>query len=208
EPVRVVAFFPDVNEVRSEVETYLRDLASGAPNLKVEIHDRLLVPKLAKELRAVQDGMAVLSRDSTVQTLSIGTDIEQARPKLKTLDRDFQEQMLKLARSKRTAYLTMGHGEINDSGRPRSGEAARSAQIVRTLLQKQNFTIRELGLSQGLAHDVPEDADVVLVLGPTEPLSREEIATLTRYAERGGRLVLALDPDGISTRQLLTQAEG
>ncbi len=208
EPVRVVAFFPDVNEVRSEVETYLRDLASGAPNLKVEIHDRLLVPKLAKELRAVQDGMVVLSRDSTVQTLSIGTDIEQARPKLKTLDRDFQEQMLKLARSKRTAYLTVGHGEINDSGRPRSGEAARSAQIVRTLLQKQNFTIRELGLSQGLAHDVPEDADVVLVLGPTEPLSREEIATLTRYAERGGRLVLALDPDGISTRQLLTQAEG
>lgn len=206
DPIRVVAFFPDVNEVRSEVEGYLREVARGAPKLKVEVTDRLLVPKLAKELRATQDGVIVLSRGTVNQTLNIGADVDQARPKLKTLDRDFQEQLLKIARSKRTAYLTVGHGELNDAGRRSEGDG-RSAQIVRTLLQKQNYTLRDLGLAQGLGSDVPGDADIVLVLGPTAPFSREELAALRRYADRGGRLVLALDPDAIPAQGQLSGAE-
>lgn len=206
DPIRVVAFFPDVNEVRSEVEGYLREVARGAPKLKVEVTDRLLVPKLAKELRATQDGVIVLSRGTVNQTLNIGAEVDQARPKLKTLDRDFQEQLLKIARSKRTAYLTVGHGELNDAGRRSDGEG-RSAQILRTLLQKQNYTLRDLGLAQGLGSDVPGDADIVLVLGPTAPFSREELAALRRYADRGGRLVLALDPDAIPAQGQLAGAE-
>lgn len=198
DPIRVVAFFPDVNEVRPEVEGYLREVGRAGSKLKVEVVDRLLVPKLAKELRATQDGVIVLSRGSMTQVVSIGTELEQARPKLRTLDRDFQEQLLKIARSKRTAYLTVGHGELNDASRGRDAEGGRSAQIARTLLQKQNYAIKELGLGQGLGSDVPEDADVVLVLGPTVGFSREELQSLERYAGRGGRLFLALDPDAIA----------
>ena len=205
EPLRVVAFFPEVNEVRAEVAGYLRDLATGAPQLKLEIHDRLLVPKLAKELRAVQDGVIVLARGTSIQSMSIGTELDTARPKLKTLDRDFQEQLLKILRTRRTAYFTVGHGEINDNARSSADESQRSAQVVRTLIQRQNFTIRDLGLGQGLAKDVPEDADIVLALGPTEAFSREELQALTRYADRGGRLVLALDGDAFSTKDLVTQ---
>jgi hypothetical protein len=207
EPLRVVAFFPEVNEVRTEVASYLRELSASSPKLKLEIHDRLLVPKLAKELRAVQDGVIVLSRGTSIQSLSIGTELDTARPKLKTLDRDFQEQLLKILRTRRTAYFTVGHGEINDAPRSGGADTQRSAQIVRTLIQRQNFTIRDLGLAQGLARDVPEDADLVLALGPTEAFSREELAALGRYAERGGRLVLALDADAFSTKDLVT-AEG
>lgn len=202
DPIRVVAFFPDVNEVRNEVEGYLREVAGSSQKIKVEIVDRLLVPKLSKDLRITQDGMIAITRGGVTNTLTIGTDLDQARPKLKTLDRDFQEQLLKIAKSKRTAYLTVGHGEINDVARGRS-DGGRSAQIVRTLLQKQNYTIKDLGLAQGLANDVPEDADVVLVLGPTNPFAREEIASLERYAARGGRLVLALDPDAIASQDQL-----
>jgi hypothetical protein len=203
DPIRVVAFFPDVNEVRPEVEGYLRQIGGLNPKLKVEVIDRLLVPKLAKDLRASQDGMIVLSRGAVTQSLSIGSEIEQARTKLRTLDRDFQEQLLKIAKSKRTVYLTVGHGEINDVSRGRQ-DGGRSAQIVRTLLQKQNYTVKDLGLSQGLGNTVPEDADLVLVLGPTAAFAREEIATLQRYADRGGRLVIALDPDAIAGEDQLT----
>lgn len=201
EPVKVVAFYPDVNPVRREVEGYLKELAAGIPKLEVKVQDRLLAPKLAKELRATQDGVIVLSRGGVTHTLTIGTELEAARPKLKTLDRDFQEQLLKLARSRRTAYLTVGHGELNDvpRGKPADG-AERQATIVRTLLQRQNYTVKDLGLAQGLASDVPDDADVVLVLGPTEPFSSEELASLQRYAERGGKLFIALDSDGVVDR--------
>ena len=200
EPVKVVAFFPDVNEVRNEVQSYLRELSAGIPNLQVQVTDRLLAPKLSKELRATQDGVIILARGSVTYTVNLGTDIEQARPKLKTLDRDMKEQLLKLARARLTAYVTVGHGELNDAPKGKSEETGHSAGIARTLLQKQNFTVKDLGLAQGLANEVPDDADVVLILGPADPFGPEEIAALQRYADRGGHLLIALDPDANSAQ--------
>jgi len=200
DPIRVVGFFPEVNEVRREVEAYLREATAGASKVKVEFKDRLLAPKLAQELHASQDGVIVLARGSVTQTLQVGTELEQARGKLKTLDRDFQEQLTKLAQSKRLVYLTVGHGEINDTTRASSD---RSAQILRTLLQKQNYTLKDLGIGQGLANEVPGDAEVVVVLGPTLPFTTEELAALSRYADRGGRLFVALDPDIQATQEFV-----
>jgi ABC-type uncharacterized transport system len=200
EPVKVVAFFPDVNEVRNEVASYLRELGSGMPKLEVQVTDRLLAPKLAKELHATQDGVIILARGSVNYTVSLGTDIEAARPKLKTLDRDVKEQLLKLARARLTAYLTVGHGELNEPNKGKAEDPAHSASIARTLLQKQNFTLKDLGLAQGLASEVPDDADVVLVLGPSDPFAPEEINALQRYADRGGHLLISLDPDANSAQ--------
>ena len=124
----------------------------------------------------------------------IGTELKQAQAKLKTLDRDFQEQLTKLARARRTAYLSVGHGELNDSPRGKSDEiGARSASIARTLLQRLNYLVKDIGLAQGLAKEVPDDADLVVILGPTEPFAPEELAALDRYVKRNGKLFLALD---------------
>jgi hypothetical protein len=144
----------------------------------------------------------VLAKGTTTNVLTVGTELEQAKTKLKTLDRDFQEQLLKSARSQKIAYLTVGHGELNDGPRVATSDAVRTGNIARTLLQRQNYLVKDLGLAQGLAREVPSDADLVLVLGPTEPFSGEEIDSLTRYAEGDGKLVLALDPDAFSTRDL------
>jgi hypothetical protein len=199
EPVSVIAFFPQVNEIRSEVDGYLSELAKGIPSLKVEVVDRLLEPKRARELKATQDGVIVLSRGTVNETLSIGTDPKLARPKLKTLDRDFQERLLKLVRSRRVAYLSVGHGELNDTGRVEDKD--RAVRIARTLLEKQNYLVKDLGLVQGLATDVPDDAAIVFVLGPKDPFAPEEIAALSRYADRGGKLFLALDPEAVGTSE-------
>ena len=195
EPVTVIAFYPDVNEIRPEVERYLRGVASGAANLQVEVQDRLMIPKRARELRATQDGVVVLSRGGVTESLSIGMDERNARPKLKTLDRDFQEKLMKLVRSRRTTYLTAGHGELSDQS---AGTASdKGLRVIRTLLQKQNYLVKDLGLAQGLGNDVPEDADVVMVLGPTEPFAPEELGALKRYADRGGKLLITVDPDSL-----------
>jgi len=202
EPIRVVAFFPDVNEVRGEVESYLKELAASSPKLKVEVRDRLLSPKLAKDLRATQDGVIILSKGSATYTLTIGADLESARAKLKTLDRDFQEQLLKAVRSHKTVYFTVGHGEINDvKGSPEN--EGRTANIAKLLLQKQNVTVKDLGLGQGLGSEVPADADAVVVLGPSNSFSPEEIASLQRFADGGGHLLLALDPESSSSLNLV-----
>jgi hypothetical protein len=202
EPIRVVAFFPDVNDVRPEVESYLKELAASSPKLKVEVRDRLLAPKLAKELRATQDGVIILSKGSATYTLNVGSEMASARAKLQTLDRDFQEQLLKAVRSHKTVYFTVGHGELNDA--PKGNEKdGRTANISKLLLQKQNVTVKELGLGQGLGSQVPTDADAVVVLGPSDGFSPEEIASLQRFADAGGHLLMALDPESASSMNLI-----
>ncbi len=201
-PVKVIAFFPDVNDVRTEVKHYLDDVSRGIPNLHVEIKDRLLVPKEARKLHAMRDGIIVLAKGETTETLDIGTDMKDARPKLKTLDRDFQAKLLKLVRSRRTAYLTVGHGEVSDAEAASPHNNGRSSRIVRLLLQRQNYLVKNLGLSEGLASNVPEDADLVVILGPSQPFAPEEIASLERYVKRGGHLLMALDPDALPSADL------
>ncbi len=194
EDVQVTAFFPDVNEVRNEVSSYLAELSRGVPKLKVATLDRLLEPQKAKDLRATQDGVIVVSKGTTHRSLHVGTDMKTARPKLKTLDRDFQDLLLQVARTRRTAYLTVGHGELNEAKGAAVNEG-RDAQGIRQLLQRQNYSVKDLGLNQGLGREVPEDAALVLVLGPTRPFAPEELASLEQYAQRGGKLFIALDPD-------------
>ncbi len=191
--VRITAFFPAVNEVRSEVESYLTALSRDVPKLQVEVVDRLLEPRKARDLRATQDGVIVATKGNVSRSLLVGADIEEARKKLKTLDRDFQELLLKVARARRKAYFTVGHGELNERSADRAAD-----QMVRGLTQfveKQNYSAEDLGLAQGLGREIPDDADLVLILAPARPFAAEEIAALERYAKRGGKLFMALDPD-------------
>jgi ABC-type uncharacterized transport system len=194
EPIVVRAFFPQLNEVGTEVSGYLREMARGAPNLKVEEYDRLLVPAVAKEAKVTNDGIVVLSRGTTRETLTLGTEMKTAASKLKTLDGDFQKALLKVIHEAHLAYFTTGHGELNEG---KGGEAAEghTAKGLRKLFESQNYTVKDLGLAQGLGTDVPADATVVVVLGPTQALLPEEVDSLKRYAERGGHLLLALEPE-------------
>lgn len=194
EPIKVTAFFPQLNEVGLEVEGYLRELAARSPNLQVEVQDRLVAPALAKEAKVSQDGVIVLSRGASRESVTVGAEMKSAASKLKNLDSDFQKALLKVMRSQRTAYLTVGHGEINEA----TGDAAkegRSTKTLRKMLESQNYLVKDLGLAQGLGTEVPKDAFLVLVLGPAQALLPEEVSSLQRYAEGGGKVLLALDPD-------------
>jgi len=83
--VKALAFFPQVNEVGSEVGSYLRDVRD-LPNVEVELYDRLLVPQIAKDAGVLDDGVIVIEHGTQRESISIGTDIQSARPKLRTLD--------------------------------------------------------------------------------------------------------------------------
>jgi hypothetical protein len=197
EPLKITAFFPDVSDVRGEVSTYLTELTKGVPNVELSVIDRYLEPKLAKDLKVFSDGTIVFAKGDTTRTLTVGSDMAAARPKLKTLDRDVQEQLYKLLRSRRLAYLTVGHGEMNGATDADKAKG-RSAEILQEILRSQNYQIRTLGLAQGLGREVPGDAEIVFILGPTEPFAPEELASLQRFADGGGHLFMALDADSVT----------
>ena len=193
EPLEVLVFIPPITEVRGEVLKYLEDLRAGrGDKLTISTHDFLGEPDLAKEHKLTKDGVLVLARGKASQKLEIGVEEEKARRTLKKLDGEFQKVLIKAMRDRRTAYLTVGHGELNEDTDKRN---ARTAEGVRQLLETQNYQVKTLGLADGLGTEIPKDAAAVLVLGPTARLTDSEVATLQKFADDGGKLLLALDPD-------------
>jgi len=206
DPVVAVLFFPDVNEVKEEVRGYFETLASKAGNLEIQEYDRVMASELAERLKVTKDGTIVLVKKSQLddtenkspktETITVDTDWEKARRnQLRTFDSTVQKSLMKVVRDRRTAYLTVGHGEVNDPssmGMMAAQEQSSQTQIIKTILGMLNYQVKDLGRSD-LTVDVPADADIVMVLGPIAPLLPAELDALDRYLENGGSLLIALD---------------
>lgn len=189
EPVRAVLFFPPANDVAEEARVYFEAL-EGA-NLSVEVLDHAMEPALAEELRVRENGQVALVQGDNSETIKLDTDLDKARRKLEKLDANVQEALFALARGERVAYFTVGHGEMSWQGR---SERDRKLTLLKKLLSAMNYRVKTLGMGEGLASAIPDDATAVFVMGPTANFLDEEIAALNRYREAGGSLFIALEP--------------
>ncbi len=191
EPMRVVLFFPDASEVAREVIPYFDALAG--PNLSVEVLDQALDPEAAKDLKVRENGNVVFAVADRNEKIKLGTDLDKAKKTLKTFDAEVQKTLLKLSKGKRVAYFTTGHGEMGWKG---TETADRKLTLFKKVLEEAlNFQVKTLGLGEGLASDVPDDATIVFVMGPRSSFLPEESASLERFRLRGGSLFAAFDPD-------------
>jgi len=206
QPITAALFFPNGNEVREEVDNYFTDLARESGQLKIEHYDRDVDPAKAKELGASANGVVVFVRGGRKEVLSLQTTMESARASLRNLDREVQQRLLQVAKPNRVTYFTVGHGERTANP---VGDADKRPGIrdLRAALVDQGHEVRDLGPADGLATDVPKEASLVMIVGPTKPFLPEELAALQRYLDRGGRLFAALDPDGgVDLHELLAPA--
>ena len=65
--------------------------------------------------------------------------------------------------------------------------------------------MKDLGVAEGLAAEIPDDASVVIIAAPEVPLSPEVNGALLRYLDGGGSLMLLLDPGADPLTQLATK---
>lgn len=207
EPVKVLLFFPPTNEVEAQVRDYFEALSSASGHLQIEDHDRAVEAELAGKYKVGKDGMVVLVKGTgdkeKVQTIEIDPDIIKARAgtgsKLRNLDREVNGALLKVVRDKRKAYLTVGHGEINDPEtippELKGKVPDRQITLFKKRLGELNYETKNLGEME-LVKDVPDDATIVIVLAPTAPLAPEEWEAIGRYLDKGGRVMIALAPSG------------
>lgn len=203
DPVDISLFFPPGNEVHGEVKEYFNDLAKESPKLRVANYDQAVDLAKAKELGVSGNGAIVVSKGGRREQFLIGLKLEQARSQLRSLDQEVQKRLLAVARSKRTVYLTAGHGERSDD-RATATDQRPPISALKQLLQAQNYELRTLSSAEGLASDIPRDAAAVLIIGPTSAFLPEEAAALERYLDNGGRALIAVDPEtGLDFKGLL-----
>ncbi|HWE28331.1 MAG TPA: DUF4350 domain-containing protein, partial [Polyangia bacterium] len=203
QPVQVSLFFPPSNEVREQVLGYFEDLQKESKLLEVQSYDRDVDVTKAKELGVSANGTVIINRGGHKEPLSVGLELEAARNQLRNLDKDVQTRLLKVARPPRTVYFIAGHGERSfDTG----GDTDKRPTLrsLREMLSSQGYNVKTFGAAEGLAQDLPADATVAVWIGPQKPLLAEESAALQRYFDRGGRLLIALEPDaGVDEKELL-----
>ncbi len=192
EPVQATLFFTAGNDVKEQVVPYMTSLADSSDGLfTYEVVDQAMVPERAEELKVRDNGYIALSMGENTEKFKIGTDIDRARRDLKKLDGTVQKHLLKLAKGQRTAYMLTGHGEASSREKD---NPTRKLNIFKKLLQGQNYKVKDLGVSDGSADTIPEDAGLVVIAAPTRPLMPEEELAIQDYIDRGGRLMVLTDP--------------
>jgi len=86
------------------------------------------------------------------------------------------------------AYFTSGRREQDTTSLDDEG-VERSAQM----LKFANFEVSDLKLYENPI--IPEDCTVLVILGPKDKFSNEEMAAVRSYLQNGGRLFLAMSPE-------------
>lgn len=179
--VDVTAFVTpgEAGQVRDLLDRY----AYESPKFRVEYADPTARPDLVEKLGVSPEKLG----RGVVRVAIAGESVE-----LDELDEEkLTNALVKLTRQgTKKVYFLEGHGE-----RPLAGEAGDGKEgfsRAANALRNENYQVEALLLAQ--KGEVPDDADVVVLAGPTRPLLDEERAALERYLERKGSLLVLLDP--------------
>lgn len=213
-PLQVALFFPAVHPVKEELLGYFQELARVTDRVVIEEYDRFAHPDAAADYGARRDGSVFLRVAERTEQIDFPVDLAYARDDLRVLDGLVQRVVLELARQRRYAYLTTGHGELNDpqgiveepDAEERRLESIRAGgdvplepeppqQELRELLESLNYTVRDIGFRQGLGARIPDDAAMVIILAPQVHFHASEMNAIFEYMDRGGSLLVALEPD-------------
>lgn len=182
--VVLTAFF-DRSEV-PDVAALLDRYAHESERVEVVFIDPNSSPLLVEELGLDPEALAkgLLRIESGGKALVV-TDLSES---------GITNGLLKLRRSSsKKVYFLTGHNErpiAEAEGGPAQGKESlgRAAEALR------NETYQVEALSMATRGEVPEDADALVIGGPTRPFFEHEIAALGAYAARGGSILFLIDP--------------
>jgi len=180
--VQVFAQEPDFPRYRDK----LREYEYASKKLTSEYIDPDKKPTVAKQNQIQQYGTLVFNYKG--RTERVTSDNEQ----------DITNGIIKVVSGQqRKVYFTQGHGEKDTTSAERDGYNAIAAALGR-----ENYTVDKIAIAQ--AGSVPDDAAVVVVAGPRIDFFAPEVDALRKYLDKGGKLLLELDPPDKADSPALT----
>ncbi len=198
-----------------DVKRLMREYEIASRHIKWGIVDLFKNPELQEEVGVSFGGKAVIKCGERREEVSLSQDNEEA----------ITTAIYRVSKpDKDGVYYLTGHGEmtLEEFG---SGELAASA--VRKSLDNVQMDVKELVLARTegdespvkvkvegaeeptgkkALEDVPDDAKVVMILGPKTPLGTKEVSAIERYLDQrqGGLLVaLSFEPGAPDLHEIL-----
>lgn len=133
-------------------------------------------PARARQYEVEAYGTIVFEHEGRVERTTSNTEQELTNALIKAVEGE-----------ERTVYFVQGHGEHDPDGDDRDGY-----RTVRDALGRDNFRVETIVLAQ--TGEVPADATVLVVAGPSTDLLPTEADLLRDYLAGGGKLLLMLNP--------------
>jgi len=171
--VKVIAHKDELPLFKALLQLY-QNLKS---DLKVEFYDIDLHPELVTAYGVTKSGMMVVEKLEKKELVSEGEELT------------LTNALIKVSRQKRPLiFFSEGHGELEIDPTKKEG-------IGDFITQAKNahFDFRPMLLNS--LDKIPEEFDVVMIWGPKTPFLESEISVLENYLQKGGKILLALDPD-------------
>ena len=161
-------------------QTYKERLDSyrqASARIAIEFVDPERQPKVAQSYGITRSDTAIFESGS--QTVRVTTPSEtELTGALIRVSKDDKKRILFLE----------GHGEPGIDNRDRSGFS-----MAKDILTKQGYEVGALSLLTQTA--VPENISILAIAGPRKPMTSEELDRIQTYVDRGGHLLVMVDPD-------------
>lgn len=168
---------------RQELKQTLRTFEDASGRLKI---------RYVNSYVDQQEAIRYLSDQPDKETAQLMAFVEYGGKRIR-IDEPFTEASITSAMIKATrtgdtkVYFIKGHGE-----KEIGSDADQGLKELAKYLGDASIKTEELDLMT--KPEIPADASVVAVVGPTLPYLDSELKILRDYARRGGRLLVALDP--------------
>ncbi|MFP5519091.1 MAG: GldG family protein [Bdellovibrionia bacterium] len=116
-------------------------------------------------------------------------DYQGRRNRIEKIDeQELTSALVKVTRKEdKTVYYVVGHGERNAE----DNKEATGTNALKLLLENNRYRFKELPLLE--KPQIPEDAALVMIVGPIRQFQEFEIIAIEDYLKRGGSLFLALE---------------
>ena len=161
-------------------QTYKERLDSyrqASAKIAVEFVDPERQPKVAQTYGITRSDTAVF--ESGAQTVRVTNPSEA----------ELTGALIRVSKDDRKRILFLeGHGESGTDNRDRTGFS-----LAKEILTKQGYEVGTLSLLAQTA--VPENTSILAIAGPRKPLTPEELDRIHTYVDKGGHLLLMVDPD-------------
>ncbi len=174
-PVNVKVFARDTEfpRFRDRLEQY----TYASRQVNVEYIDPDKQPAVARQWQVQAYGTIAVEHDGRIERIT--SDTEQ----------DITNAIVKAVEGgEKKVYFVQGHGERD----PTSADQRTGYNAIAAALQRDNFSVEKVVLAQ--QQEVPADAAVLVVAGPKTDFLPPEIDMVRRYLDKGGKLLLLLDP--------------
>lgn len=189
DPIEVVVFY--LKEDFQKASDLMALFKGAAPNFHYELLDLDRYPGRARQEGVDRYGKAVIRYHGEKVI------VEASREQM------IAGGLLHLARGRPTSVRFLeGHGE-----RPIAEVAGPVGYgQVRQALSQENYAVNTLNLVK--EGEVPPDTDLLIVAGPKSDLLESEVDAVDRYLERGGHVILLIDPVPLPNLERLAARHG